>query len=164
MSDNDDKLEQWNNAFLDNPAKAMSHWTAENNKALRAEYERVQKQDNFWQQLYGRHPHLKEDDHLVRTVLQSKFDVLAGMPVADAIEELAHHATIEVEKQAKRRSYQSEYTVFRGGPDGSSGMPAFQDPEERSLGAAIKARKERRRNAQAGYSFSSDRSGRAVSE
>lgn len=148
MADNDDNLAQWNERFLDNPAGAAQALIQENNKALRAEYERAQKQNNFWDQLYGRHPHLKEDDHLVRTVLQSKFDVLSGMPVADAIEELAHHATIEVEKQAKRRSYQSEYTVFRGGPDGSSGMPAFQDPEERSLGATIRANKERRRNAQ----------------
>jgi hypothetical protein len=147
MADNDDNLAQWNDMFLDNPARAAQQLIHENNKALRAEYERAQKQNNFWDQLYGRHPNLREEDHLVRTVLQRKFDELSGMPVADAIEELAHHANQEVEKQSKRRAYQSEYTVFRGGPDGSSGMPAFQDPEERSLGAAIKARKEQRRNA-----------------
>jgi len=153
----DDKMARWNDAFIDNPARAMQHWTQENNKALRAEYERAQRQDNFWKQLYGQHPHLKEEDHLVRQVMQREWDVLMGMSAEDAIAELAHHSNIEIEKQSKRRAYQSEYTVFRGGPDGSSGMPAFQDPAERSLGAAIKARKERRRSAQYEYSSGSRR-------
>ena len=44
-----DNLDQWNEMFLDNPAKAMQHWTQQNNKVLRTEYDRLQKQDNFWQ-------------------------------------------------------------------------------------------------------------------
>ena len=155
-----DKMAQWNDAFLDNPAKAMNHWTQENNKALRAEYERQQRQDNFWNQFYGRNPGLKEEDHLVRTVMQREWDVLMGMSTEDAISELAHHANLEVEKQSKRRAYNSEYSVFNGSLDGS-GQPPFHDPDTRSLSGAIKARKERRRNAQ--YEYSSGPR-RAVSE
>jgi len=150
-TDNDKLLDQWNEAFLDNPAKAMTHWTEENNKKIRAEYDRLQKQDNFWKQLYGQHPHLKEEDHLVRQVMQREWDVLMGMTAEDAIAELAHHSNLEIEKQSKRRAYQSEYTSYRGGPDGSSGMPPFRDPSEGSLSGAIKARKERRRDAQYGF-------------
>lgn len=159
-SDND-RMARWNEEFIENPARAMHHWTQENNKTLRAEYDRKQKQDSFWNKLYGQHPHLKEEDHLVRTVMQREWDVLMGMSSEDAITELAHHSNLEIEKQSKRRAYQSEYTVFGGSPDGSSGMPAFADPDEHSLGGAIKARKQRRRDAQQGFTYSK---GRAVAD
>lgn len=160
MADEKDTMTQWNDAFFENPARAAHHLIAENNKALEAKYRREAGQEAFWKQLYGQHPHLKQEDPLVRQVLAREFDVLMGMSTEDAIQELAHHAHQEIEKQSKRRAYQSEYSVFSGSPDGSSGMPTFQDPQERSLGAAIKARKERRRNSQ--YEFTGSR--RVVSE
>lgn len=88
-----DEEPDWDELLFKNPKEALKlhgeRVRKQVTQELRSEYQRDQGTTEFWRDFYAANSDLKNDDDIVQMVLSANLGKLGGMPVPDAMTELA---------------------------------------------------------------------------
>lgn len=141
--------EEFEQMFWDNPAAAFERYKEAILQDVRAEYSKTAGQQQFWSDFYTENDDLKQEDDLVRLVLNQNIGTLADMPVAEAKTKLADLTRQRILRYGggdQQRGNGEKKKVFTEGSEHRIPREQKKEPENpKTLGELIRARKAVRR-------------------
>jgi len=154
----DDKVDFWENperyfkALQDNIDKRIEERVSGVRDELTSSYQQEKKLEQFWIDFYKENKDLKDDDFIVKSVLQRDYAELSTIPLDQAQQKLAARSRDVLLKYTKAESPKPEdKVVVEGGPAAASKKPASgtDEPKILSLTDIVKQRREAKRKARA---------------
>ena len=147
----------------------MSEDYGDARRAARDELNIQKQRDAFWAKLFSTYPVARGHQEVARSLMQKNMAKMADMDQDAAIEFLGNAIKAEIGRRTRRDADQVETQAYSGGPSGphghsTDGVNTFDpddsrfdhDPKDNSMGARIKANKERRRSAQRDWGRTDD--------
>lgn len=150
--DPEDEEPDWDELIFKSPKEAMRLHGERVRKQvaqeLRQEYQQDQGTTQFWNDFYTAHRDLKDDDDIVQMVLSSNLAKLGGMPVSDAMDELADLTRKRIMAYSNRKGRKpGDRTAVEGASAPSHRRSTPEAPKAITLSDIIKNRRAGRRKA-----------------
>lgn len=143
-----DEPEKYFEKFRGDIEKRINDATENVKKDLVSQYQSDKSTESFWSAFYGEHKDLKEDDFIVKSVLQRDYDELKSLPVSKARAELAERTRKTLLKYTGTKST-DKTPVVEGGPTPTPKKTDRKEPEKiLSLADMVKQRREAKRKRQ----------------
>jgi hypothetical protein len=137
-----------------NPKEAAKRIKEEAKAEIRAEIGVTTAQTNFWTDFYGEFPELKDDDLVVKAIMNRDYEDLRPLKVPEAIKKLGESAQKYLMDRGVERKKQKKDPGTEGGNQPSARGPKKAEGERSqtapSLSQVLKERQQARREAQAG--------------
>lgn len=141
----------WDSLMFSNPKQAVAlikkQAKEETQAELRAEYNREQGTQKFWNSFYAKHKEFNRDqDHdLIELTLNSNLPNLANIPVTEALDKLADLTRDRILRYAGGKPRSKKAVVEGAEPPTPRGPPRATDKRPASLSDVIAKRKDVRR-------------------
>ena len=136
--------------FFENPQQFLSKFRTdikeEVRKELTAEYQQENARNEFWNNFYSENPDIRDEQTIVRAVMEENFDTLGGMKGKAARDELAKMTKrkildLSTKLSGGKRSALPEESLEGGRTNARPQKARQEDKVPSSLSAGIKARK-----------------------
>lgn len=148
----EDEEPDWDELIFKSPKDAMrlveERAVRKAETKLRQEYQQDQGTTQFWNDFYAAHRDLKDDDDIVQMVLSANLAKLGGMPVSDAMDELADLTRKRIMAYSNRKGRKpGDRTTVEGASAPSHRRSTPESPKVVTLSDIIKNRRAGRRKA-----------------